>query len=353
MAVVGPVPRGELQPVSEEDVEAVDTIDSVLSGTGAAAATAIAAEASRYAACREELEALREEYERYKLRAASVLKSRQHGPAGAAGSDTSAALQVQLSALKERCREQAEEMAATEAGAARREEAWRLRLEAAELEANEQAVRQEEAAARRVAEVEAELSRLRNRTVALLAEKEAELVSLRSGVDAPSGRASADVQSELSKKLRGPENLAQLHLREELSRHVAELRESREARRQLETALRRVEADLQVLRENEAQLRSDLARTARPAGHSLEYAKNVVYRYLVTAQPDSRFVACEVSRFVGHESGRDDYCHFECMSDVSLFRLHAKMSLRCVAGNQSSMQLPQCSASAKKSAVTR
>ena len=123
--------------------------------------------------CREELQVLREEFERYKLKAQSVLLKQQVLGRGVSllSKEDAERLQSQVVRLKERCRELQEELAGEERANKRAQAALRRSSEEAAAAHGRELEAARQSAERRVTEVGEELTRLRNRTLALLAEK--------------------------------------------------------------------------------------------------------------------------------------------------------------------------------------
>ncbi|XP_014673614.1 PREDICTED: GRIP and coiled-coil domain-containing protein 1-like [Priapulus caudatus] len=240
--------------------------------------------------CQQEYRQLKEEFERYKLRAQSVLKNKRDSNAN----KETTALRAQISELKERVH------ACTRDCDAKLHQSdvacERLRASAAAAaSAHADKLRAAETSyARRTAELEDEMSRQRERTLALLAEKDDELAAARRRVAAADDDdVPASPSGDLAAlRLDGP----LLLFSEEAARRDVEIGALREAKRRLERALhelrREAAADGERRRE-EAELLVERLRGAEERARcrgdaSLEYLKNVVYSFMVSGDAADR-----------------------------------------------------------------
>ncbi|KAM9245785.1 GRIP and coiled-coil domain-containing protein 1 [Leptosomus discolor] len=252
----------------------------------------------------QELKQLKEEFERYKVRAQVVLKNKSAKDGNLAKELEEA--QEQLADLKEKyvvlqlSSDELEKRHRQEVEAKRQElsqlqQSHRQELERCRLEYRERALRLEE-----------ELHKQRERALAVLAEKDQELEQLRS-VTAPYGLQGP--KSHLAAGTEGPssdppgkdpaEVLPQaLHLSaageptfflyaEQLARKEVEIAALRKQKHKLEGQVHQLQEKLLVeeekRREEVSALRSEIEKNFRDKsreGANLEYLKNIVYRFL-------------------------------------------------------------------------
>ncbi|CAL8386320.1 unnamed protein product [Boreogadus saida] len=275
--------------------------------------------------CQQELRQLREEFERYKLRAQVVLKSKNTKD-GCQAKELEAA-RDQLAELKEKyigLRIRADAADARHRGDVEE----RGRAAAALLLAHRQELERAEAARREgLLRLEAELQKQRERVGALLDEKDRELEKLRSvalmcgggpagtpegaweagradgggeeAAAAAGGRDAALEESEIitqALKLAGTSAPTQLLLYvEQLARREAEAGALRREKRRLEEDLHQLQGRLvgngERHEEETAELRARLDKLARDQGRegaNLEYLKNVIYRFLTLQDVSGR-----------------------------------------------------------------
>ncbi|XP_038609128.1 GRIP and coiled-coil domain-containing protein 1 [Tachyglossus aculeatus] len=253
----------------------------------------------------QELKQLKEEFERYKTRAQVVLKSKATKDGNLAKELEEA--QEQLAELKEKyislrlaC-EELERQRRQEAEEAKQElvrlrQAHRQELDRSQLEFRD-----------RMAKLEEELHKQRDRALAVLSEKDLELEQLRSvaltaglqGHKAPPGGGSGEDGSDPSS-----DSLTRaLHLAaaneptfflyaEQLARKEVEIAASRKQRHRLEVEVHQLQDRLLVEgerhREEVCALQGHIEKSFRDQsreGANLEYLKNIIYRFLTL--PDS------------------------------------------------------------------
>ncbi|CAK6983667.1 GRIP and coiled-coil domain-containing protein 1 [Scomber scombrus] len=257
----------------------------------------------------QELRQLRDEFERYKLRAQVVLKNK-NARDGCQARELEE-VRDQLAELKEKyinLRIQSDEAEAEQ----------RRRLEdrtqrAAELQQNHRQEAERVAVLHRdeLQRLEAELHKQRERTMALLDEKDQELERLRASVPAPEApRCSAgdeddeadgtttesegDIISRALRRAAHAEPTLLLYA-EQLARKEAEAGALRRHKHQLEEDVHRLQAkliaDAERHDEEAAELRSGLDKLIRDQnreGANMEYLKNVVYRFLTLPDAGGR-----------------------------------------------------------------
>ncbi|NXE43867.1 GCC1 protein, partial [Ptilorrhoa leucosticta] len=253
--------------------------------------------------CQQELRQLKEEFERYKVRAQQVLKSKASKDVGLAKELEEA--REQLAELRDKhvllqlAADDAEERHRQELEARKRElsqlqQLHRQELERCQLEFRERALRLEE-----------EMHKQRDRALAVLAEKDRELEQLRalalphgpkgSRDGAPGDLPSQDSSEILPQALQpcsGSEPTFFLYA-EQLARKEVEIAALRKHKHQLEMQLHQLQgralAEEEKHREEVAELRGEIQKNCRDKsreGANLEYLKNVVYRFLTL--PDAR-----------------------------------------------------------------
>ncbi|NXY88711.1 GCC1 protein, partial [Alcedo cyanopectus] len=245
----------------------------------------------------QELKRLKEEFEGYKARAQAVLKDKDGDAAKELGE-----AREQLSELRERylelqlsCdeleRRHRRELEAQRRELCRLQQLHRQELERCQLEHRERALRLEE-----------EMHKQRERALAVLAEKDRELESLRPhpspqglrggtelagtpGAEPAPGAPGAEPCEVLSLPP-GPEPSFFLYA-EQLARKEVEMVSLRKQKHQLEVQLQQLRESCLLEedrhRDEVAELRGQLEKSSRDKGRegaNLEYLKNVVYRFL-------------------------------------------------------------------------
>ncbi|XP_054150057.1 GRIP and coiled-coil domain-containing protein 1 [Melozone crissalis] len=255
--------------------------------------------------CQQELGQLKEEFERYKVRAQQVLKSKASKDVGLAKEleearerlaelqDKHVLLQLAADDAEERHRQ---ELAARKRELSQLQQLHRQELERCQLQFRERALRLEE-----------EMHKQRDRALAVLAEKDRELEQLRALAlphgpkgsreggpgpgDAP-GRDSSEILPQELQPCSGSEPTFFLYA-EQLARKEVEIAALRKHRHRLEVQLHQLQgralAEEDRHREEVAALRDEIQKSCRDRsreGANLEYLKNVVYRFLTL--PDAR-----------------------------------------------------------------
>ncbi|XP_032914905.1 GRIP and coiled-coil domain-containing protein 1 isoform X2 [Catharus ustulatus] len=253
--------------------------------------------------CQQELRQLKEEFERYKVRAQQVLKSKASKDVGLARELEEA--REQLAELRDKHvllqlatddmeKQQRQELEAKKQELQQLQQLHRQELERCQLEFRERALRLEE-----------EMHKQRDRALAVLAEKDRELEQLRALTlphghkgcrdgapgDAPRQDSSEILPQELQ-PCSGSEPTFFLYA-EQLARKEVEIAALRKQRHRLEVQLHQLQgralAEEERHREEAAALRGEIQKSCRDKsreGANLEYLKNVVYRFLTL--PDAR-----------------------------------------------------------------
>ncbi|NXL79217.1 GCC1 protein, partial [Leptocoma aspasia] len=253
--------------------------------------------------CQQELRQLKEEFERYKVRAQQVLKSKATKDVGLAKEleevreqlaelrDKHVLLQLAVDDTEKQHRQ---ELEARKQELSQLQQLHRQELERCQLEFRERALRLEE-----------EMHKQRDRALAVLAEKDRELEQLRALTlpqgpkggrdgapgDAPS-RDSSEILPEALQLCPSSEPTFFLYA-EQLARKEVEIAALRKHKHQLEVQLHQLQgralAEEDRHREEVAALRGEIQKSCRDKsreGANLEYLKNVVYRFLTL--PDAR-----------------------------------------------------------------
>ncbi|XP_022083862.1 GRIP and coiled-coil domain-containing protein 1-like [Acanthaster planci] len=271
--------------------------------------------------CQQELKQLKDEFERYKLRAQGVLKNKSV-------KDTSSnkeieALQSQITEMRDRIsvlRQQLDDEEANHKQTVTNYEDKIFTLKEQHRSALSQA---ESEYKQRAADMEQQIHRQRDRTMALLAEKAQEIDMLRQQVHNRYGgpatmqgdfslrrQSSGDVfqESDEQPKSEADETVSQLqvsmvqsnnpsllHFAEERARREVELASIKKQKQQLEGALRQLQEKhamaAQMHEEELDQLREEAERWKRNRsreGTNLEYLKNVVLCYFQTESHSKR-----------------------------------------------------------------
>ncbi|XP_050825767.1 GRIP and coiled-coil domain-containing protein 1 [Serinus canaria] len=255
--------------------------------------------------CQQELRQLKEEFERYKVRAQQVLKSKATKDVGLAKEleeareqlaelqDKHVLLQLAADDTEKRHRQ---ELEARKQELSQLQQLHRQELERCQLEFRERALRLEE-----------EMHKQRDRALAVLAEKDRELEQLRAlalphgpkscrdGGPGPGDAPSQDSSEILPQELQlcsGSEPTFFLYA-EQLARKEVEIAALRKHKHRLEVQLHQLQgralAEEDKHREEVAALRGEIQKNCRDKGRegaNLEYLKNVVYRFLTL--PDAR-----------------------------------------------------------------
>ncbi|KAJ3612488.1 hypothetical protein NHX12_020763 [Muraenolepis orangiensis] len=273
--------------------------------------------------CQQELWQLREEFERYKLRAQVVLKNKNTKDGSQAKELEDA--RDQLAELKEKYINLRIHADQADAGHRRDLEEHERRLAALQHDHRQELERAEAGHREGQLRLEAELHKQRERVSTLLDEKDRELEKLRSlalsysvpshtddpagtrdlrvadgsGGDEAAGRESqAQEESEvLSQELRlaGHNEPALLLYTEQLSRREVEAGSLRRQKRQLGDDVHRLQGRLvangERHEEEQAELRVQLDKLLRDRGRegaNLEYLKNVIYKFLTLQDVSGR-----------------------------------------------------------------
>ncbi|NXC07285.1 GCC1 protein, partial [Orthonyx spaldingii] len=253
--------------------------------------------------CQQELRQLKEEFERYKVRAQQVLKSKASKDVGLAKELEEA--REQLAELRDKHvllqlasddaeKQHRQELEAKKQELSQLQQLHRQELERCQLEFRERALRLEE-----------EMHKQRDRALAVLAEKDRELEQLRAlalphGPAGPRDRApgdgpgqdSAEILPQALQLCSGSEPTFFLYA-EQLARKEVEIAALRKTKHRLEVQLHQLQgralAEEDKHREEVAALRGEIQKSCRDKsreGANLEYLKNVVYRFLTL--PDAR-----------------------------------------------------------------
>ncbi|NXR74088.1 GCC1 protein, partial [Pycnonotus jocosus] len=253
--------------------------------------------------CQQELRQLKEEFERYKVRAQQVLKSKASKDVGLAKEleeareqlaelrDKHVLLQLAADDTEKQHRQQLE---AKQQELQQLQQLHRQELERCQLEFRERALRLEE-----------EMHKQRDRALAVLAEKDRELEQLRAltlphgpkgsregGPGEPPSRDSSEILPQELQLCSGSEPTFFLYA-EQLARKEVEIAALRKHKHRLEVQLHQLQgralAEEDKHREEVAALRGEIQKSCRDKsreGANLEYLKNVVYRFLTL--PDAR-----------------------------------------------------------------
>ncbi|NXV83073.1 GCC1 protein, partial [Atlantisia rogersi] len=254
----------------------------------------------------QELKQLKEEFERYKVRAQVVLKNKSAKDGNLAKELEEA--QEQLADLKEKylvlqlSSEEVEKQHQRDLEAKKQELSQLQQAHRQELERCQQDYRE------RALKLEEEMHKQRERALAVLAEKDQELEQLRSltlphglqgpksclasGTDLLSNDPPGNEASEvLPQALSSTEPTFFLYA-EQLARKEVEIGELRKQKHQLETQVHQLQEKLLVEeekhREEVSSLQSEIQKNFRDRsreGANLEYLKNIIYRFLTL--PDS------------------------------------------------------------------
>ncbi|NWT63199.1 GCC1 protein, partial [Erythrocercus mccallii] len=253
--------------------------------------------------CQQELRQLKEEFERYKVRAQQVLKSKATKDVGLAKELEEA--REQLAELRDRHvllqlaaedteKQHRQELEAKKQEVSQLQQLHRQELERCQLEFRERALRLEE-----------EMHKQRDRALAVLAEKDRELEQLRApalphGPKGSLGSNAGDLPRQDSSEIlpqelqlcSGSEPTFFLYA-EQLARKEVEIAALRKHKHRLEVQLHQLQgralAEEDRHREEVAALQGEIQKSCRDKsreGANLEYLKNVVFRFLTL--PDAR-----------------------------------------------------------------
>jgi len=240
----------------------------------------------------QELRALRDEFERYKLRAQLVLKNKNTKD-GCQAKELEE-VRDQLAELKEKyinLRIHSDEAEAVQ----RRMLEERQQLAAAlQLQHRQEAERAAALHREQLLRLEAELHKQRGRTMQLLQEKEQELEALRAAAPAPAQESDSDALSVALRRA-APSEPTLLLYAEQLARKEAEAGALRREKHRLQDELHRLQAaalaGAEQHGEEAAALRGrvdKLQRDQSREGANMEYLKNVTYKFLTLQDASGR-----------------------------------------------------------------
>ncbi|KAJ8308882.1 hypothetical protein KUTeg_013756 [Tegillarca granosa] len=268
---------------------------------------------------KDEFENVKEEFERYKLRAQSVLKSKSSKDNG--NSKEVDALKGQINELREKLKNLHIQFDEENDKHNQKLESLHMSLVGQQENHKEELAHVESEHRHQISELEIELKKQRERTVALLAEKDREIDILKStsqqgyentyysqlrnlpdsgaSAEIPRIRSNSSEEEALSRLLNippiGQGEQSLLFYAQEQARKDVEINSLRKQKRQLESALR----DLQIssstkeesLHENIELLEEELRKRERDKsreGANLEYLKNVTYKFLTSSDPKAK-----------------------------------------------------------------
>ncbi|KAM9772068.1 GRIP and coiled-coil domain-containing protein 1 [Syngnathus typhle] len=258
----------------------------------------------RDAASQEELWQLKDELERYKLRAKATPKSGDNAAKEACAARELEEVREQLADLREKyisLRGESDKAAAVQQRQLQEQQqrtAALLRCQRQEAERN-QTLHCDQ-----LLRLEAELHKQRERTVALLGDKDRELELLRAATKSLTeedvsarkveGERQADVMARALRQA-APAQPALLLYAEQLSRKEVEAAGLRRQKRQLEEDIRRLHGKLAASAQRHddetCQLRAQLDqlnRERKREGSNVEYLKNVIYKFLTLPDASGR-----------------------------------------------------------------
>ncbi|XP_050407159.1 GRIP and coiled-coil domain-containing protein 1 [Patella vulgata] len=257
---------------------------------------------------KEELEHVKEEFERYKLRAQSVLKTKTKDNTANKELDT---LKNQVGELREKLRMAHLQLDDSEEKHKLKVESLSKTILTLEERNKHQIAEMEQEHQKAIAELELEVKKQRDRTVSMLAEKEKDLLALRSTCvqsqkleneyshharessisHEPLQKQNSEEEavSRLLFKNSAHEETTLLHFAEEQARKNVEIASLRKQKRQLETSLRELQLavsgkeeklhdEIESLKEVIHKRERDITRE----GANLEYLKNVIYKYMIS-----------------------------------------------------------------------
>lgn len=268
---------------------------------------------------KEDCENVKEEFERYKLRAQSVLKSK-HTKDNEPSKEVEA-LRTQVTDLRDKIKTlhlQQEEKC--EKLTLKAENSHKALISQSEKHKHDIALMEAEHR-HKMTELEMEIKKQRDRTVSLLAEKDRELEFYKHHNfesnpyyphlrNPPDAGASAELPQDLNKQkteeeeavsrllnLRslGQNDTNMLFFTQELSRKEVEINTLRKQKHQLETTLRELQVTASTKEEDLYDkiegMREEIRKCERDKsreGANLEYLKNVAYKFLITTDPHSK-----------------------------------------------------------------
>ncbi|XP_034055531.1 GRIP and coiled-coil domain-containing protein 1 [Gymnodraco acuticeps] len=238
----------------------------------------------------QELRALRDEFERYKLRAQLVLKNKNTKD-GCQAKELEE-VRDQLSELKEKYINLRIHSDEAEAVQCRMLEERQQLAAALQLQHRQEAERAAALHREQLLRLEAELHKQRGRTMQLLQEKEQELEALRAA--APPQEPDSDALSVALRRA-APSEPTLLLYAEQLARKEAEAGALRREKHRLQDELHRLQAaalaDAEQRAEEAAALRGrvdKLQRDQSREGANMEYLKNVTYKFLTLQDASGR-----------------------------------------------------------------
>lgn len=266
---------------------------------------------------KQDRENVKEEFERYKLRAQSVLKNKNTKDSGP--SKEVETLRSQITELKEKIKSlriQHEEDC--EKINQKAEQSHKALINLTDKHKHEILLMEAEHR-HKLTELELEIKKQRDRTVSLLAEKDRELdlykhhnyennpyyAHLRNPPDAG---ASAELPQDVNRQkteeeeavsrlfsLRSQNDSNMLFFTQELARKDVEVNSLRKQKHQLETTLRELQITASTKEQDLAEKIDDLKEEIRKCerdksreGANLEYLKNVAYKFLISTDPHSK-----------------------------------------------------------------
>ncbi|KAK6183466.1 hypothetical protein SNE40_010943 [Patella caerulea] len=260
---------------------------------------------------KEELEHVKEEFERYKLRAQSVLKTKTKDNTANTANKELDTLKSQVGELREKLRMAHLQLDDSEEKHKLKVESLSKTILTLEERNKHQIAEMEQDHQKAIAELELEVKKQRDRTVSMLAEKEKDLLSLRStcvqsqkleNEYSHHARESSISHEPLQKqnseeeavtrllfKNSAHEETTLLHFAEEQARKNVEIASLRKQKRQLETSLRELQLavsgkeeklhdEIESLKEVIHKRERDITRE----GANLEYLKNVIFKYMIS-----------------------------------------------------------------------
>lgn len=255
---------------------------------------------------REELEQLRDEFERYRLRAQSVLKNKKENPS----STELEVLKEHLNDLREKLRTQASQTVEEVEHLKQREENLRKTLMAVQEKHKQEMTQLEGEHHTQLQEYEDEIKKQRDRTISMLAEKDREIQTLRATStqrletdylaqyrNPDMAGASCERQTSedeaVERLLRTPPagqgEMTLLFFAQEQARKDVDITTLRKQKRELEVALRELQMSSSMKQEQlhdeidrlKEEIRK-LERSITREGANLEYLKNVTYKFLIS-----------------------------------------------------------------------
>ncbi|KAK3093734.1 hypothetical protein FSP39_019388 [Pinctada imbricata] len=261
---------------------------------------------------KEELEVAKEEFERYKLRAQSVLKNKATKDSGP--NKEMESLKSQVADLREKIKTfhvQHEE--AIQRANQRADSASKTVISLQEKHKQDLLHHQAEHQ-HQVSQLEIEIKKQRERTVSLLSEKDREIEVLRASTpvfdggylahirNPPDAAASEEMQAKseeeqavhrLLKMGQGEANL--LYFSQEQARKEVEINVLRKQKHELESALRDLQltsfSKEEALQEQVENMREEVRKVERNIareGANLEYLKNVTFKFLTSVDPRAK-----------------------------------------------------------------